>query len=229
MSSKNGLINPADSVLLLVDHQSGLLQVVRDQLVSDLRTNVSILARAATLAGVPVVATASVPEGPNGPLLTEITENAPHAVYVQRQGQINAWGVEGFRQAVKATGRGTLLIAGIITSVCVVEPALAAVADGYRVYAIIDASGTYSDVAQRISIERLSGAGVVVVDVEAVISELQQTWARDDAMQWGALHAAVMPSYRALMESVLRARAEATGGEGASAEVEWAKQRGQLV
>jgi nicotinamidase-related amidase len=229
VSSKNGLIDPTDSVLLMVDHQSGLLQVVKDLSVAELRTNVAALTKAATLAEIPVIATASVPEGPNGPLLPEITDNAPHAVYVQRQGQINAWDVDGFRQAVEATGRRTLVIAGIMTSICVVEPALAALADGYTVYAVIDASGTYSDVAQRVSIERLSRAGVTVVDVEAVISELQQTWAREDALAWGALHASVIPSYHALIESVLRAQAEAGGGEGSNAEVEWAKQRGQLV
>jgi nicotinamidase-related amidase len=228
MPNRNGLIDPTDSVVLFVDHQSGLLQVVKDLSVAELRTNVAALAKAATLARIPAVATASVPEGPNGPLLTEITDNAPHAVYVQRQGQINAWDVEGFRRAVAATGRRTLLIAGIMTSICVVEPALAALADGYTVYAVIDASGTYSEVAQRVSIERLSRAGVFVVDVEAVISEIQQTWARDDALQWGALHAGVIPSYQALIESVLRAQAEATNGNGAGAEVEWAKQRGQL-
>jgi hypothetical protein len=87
---------------------------------------------------------------------------------------------------------------------------------------------SYSDVAQRVSIERLSRAGAIVVDVEAVISEFQQTWAREDALAWGALHANVIPSYHALIESVLRAQAEAGGGEGSNAEVEWAKQRGQL-
>ena len=200
------LIDPADSVLLMVDHQSGLLQVVNDLSIRELRTNVAVLSKAATLAGLPVIATASVPEGPNGPLLPEIFDNAPHATYVQRQGQINAWDVEGFRRAVEETGRRTLIVAGIMTSICVVEPALSALAEGYTVYAVIDdASGTYSEVAQRVSIERLSRAGVVVVDVEAAISELQQTWARDDAAERGRLHATVIPGYAAVIESVMRA------------------------
>ncbi|MGW3624268.1 isochorismatase family protein [Streptomyces sp. NPDC000880] len=229
MSKNNGLIDAADSALLMVDHQSGLLQVVKDLSVNELRTNVAAISKAASLAGVPVIATASVPEGPNGPLVPEIFENAPHSVYVQRQGQINAWDVDGFRNAVAATGRRTLVIGGIMTSICVVEPALAALAEGYTVYAVIDASGTYSDVAQRVSIERLSRAGVIVVDVAAVISEWQRTWAREDALEWGGLFAAVIPSYRAVIESALRAQAESTGGEGAGAEVKWAGARSQLV
>ncbi|MPY55891.1 isochorismatase family protein [Streptomyces spongiae] len=229
MSNQSNLIDPADSVLLMVDHQSGLLQIVDDLPISELRTNVSALVKAATLAGVPVVATASVPEGPNGPLIPEILGNAPHTIYVQRHGEINAWDVAGFRRAVEQTGRRTLIIAGIMTSICVVEPALAALADGYRVYAVIDASGTYSEVAQRVSIERLSRAGVTVVDTLGVAAELQKTWAREDALQWGGVYAGVSAGYAAVIESVMRAQAEAGVGEGAAAEVSWAAARGQLM
>jgi nicotinamidase-related amidase len=226
--SNNGLIDPADAAVLLVDHQSGLL-IVNHTNVHELRNNVAVLAKAATLAGAPVIATASVPEGPNGPLIPEVFYNAPQATYVQRHGEINAWDVEGFRSAVAQTGRRTLLVAGIMTSVCVVEPALAALAEGYDVYAVIDASGTYSDEAQRISIERLSRAGVKVVDVLGVAAELQKTWAREDWAAWGGIYASVSPGYAAVMESVARAQAEATGGEGAGAEVKWAQARGRLA
>jgi nicotinamidase-related amidase len=222
MTNNHHLIDPADSVLLMVDHQSGLLQVVGDVSIRELRIRVAALTKAANLSDVPVITTASVPEGPNGPLIPEVFDNAPDAVYVARQGQINAWDAENFREAIARTGRRTLIIAGIITSVCVVEPALSALAEGYGVYAVIDASGTYSDVAQRTSIARLSNAGVGLVDVEAVISELQKTWNRDDALDWAGLHASVMPSYTALIESVTRAQAEASGGEQAGAELKHA-------
>jgi nicotinamidase-related amidase len=228
MTSTPGLINPDDAVLLMVDHQSGLLQVVGDISIAELRTNVAALSAAARLAEVPVVATASVPAGANGPLIPEIFENASHAAYVQRQGQINAWDVDGFRAAVEATGRKTLLIAGIMTSICVVEPALAALADGYTVYAVIDASGAYSEASQRISIARLTQAGVVVVDTEAVVSELQRTWARADYAEWGAIHAKVIPAYYAVSESIGRAVAEATQADGTDAEVVWAREKGRL-
>ncbi|PPF56527.1 nicotinamidase [Clavibacter michiganensis] len=206
----------------MVDHQSGLLQVVRDSPIAELRNNVAALAKAASLAGVPVVATASVPAGTNGPLIPEIFENAPHTRYVSRQGQINAWDVDDFRDAVAATGRRTLVIAGIMTSICVVEPTISALAEGYDVYAVIDASGAYSEASQRISIARLTAAGATVVDTEAVISELQHTWAREDYAAWGALHSQVIPSYFAAAELAGRATEEAIGGPGADAEVKWA-------
>jgi nicotinamidase-related amidase len=96
MPATSGLLDASDSVLLLVDHQSGLLQVVKDISQPELRTHLATLAKAAALSAVPVITTASVPDGPNGPLLPEVFDNAPGALYVPRQGEINAWDVEGF-------------------------------------------------------------------------------------------------------------------------------------
>ena len=96
------LINVDDTALLLLDHQAGLFQTVKDITVAELRANVIALARIATLLKMPVIKTASVPDGPNGPLMPEIAEFAPHAVYVPRQGEVNAWDNEAY---VKAAGR----------------------------------------------------------------------------------------------------------------------------
>jgi nicotinamidase-related amidase len=136
------IIDPDDSVMLLIDHQSGLFQTVGDMPMPELRSRAGALASIATLAKIPVITTASVPQGPNGPLIPEIHANAPHAQYVARRGEINAWDNPDFVAAVKATGRGTLIIAGTITSVCMAFPSIAAVQDGYRVFAVVDASGT---------------------------------------------------------------------------------------
>ena len=93
-----------------------------------------------TLLKIPVITTASEPNGPNGPLMPEIHQFAPHAVYVPRKGEVNAWDNEDFVNAVQATGKKTLVMAGVWTSVCVMFPALDAKAAGFKVYAVIDAS-----------------------------------------------------------------------------------------
>jgi isochorismate hydrolase len=107
------LIDPADTVLLLLDHQSGLFQTVKDISVAELRANTAALAKVATLLKIPVITTASEPNGPNGPLMPEIHQLAPHAVYVPRKGEISAWDNEDFVKAVRATGRMTLIMAGV--------------------------------------------------------------------------------------------------------------------
>lgn len=111
------VIDPDDAVMLLIDHQSGLFQTVNDMPMPVLRNHAAALARMATLAKLPVITTASVPQGPNGPMIPEIHANAQHAKYVARKGEINAWDNPDFVAAVKATGRKTLIIAGTITSV----------------------------------------------------------------------------------------------------------------
>ena len=200
------VIDPNDAVMLLIDHQSGLFQTVKDMPMTELRANATVLAKVASLAKIPVITSASVPEGPNGPLIPEIHKYAPHAQYVARRGQINAWDNPDFVAAVKATGRRTLIIAGTITSVCMAFPSISAVHDGYKVFAVVDASGTYSKIAQEITLARIVQAGVVPVDTAAVCSEIQTTWNRPDAEQWAEAYGAIFPPYQLLIESYAKAQ-----------------------
>ena len=123
-----------------------------------------------------------------------------------RKGEINAWDNEDFVAAVKATGRKTLIIAGTITSVCMAFPAISAVYEGYKVFVVIDASGTYSKMAQEITMARMVQAGIVPIDVGAVASELQKTWNRADAQEWAQVYTKIFPSYQLLIESYLKAQ-----------------------
>jgi nicotinamidase-related amidase len=205
-NGKRPVIDPDDAVMLLIDHQSGLFQTIGDKPMTELRARAGALARMATLSKLPVITTASVPQGPNGPLIPEIHENAPHAKYVARKGEINAWDNPDFVAAVKETGRKTLIIAGTITSVCMAFPSISAVADGYKVFAVVDASGTYSKMAQEISLARVVQAGVVPMDTAAVASELQKTWNRDDAQEWAQVYTKIFPAYQLLIESYSKAQ-----------------------
>ncbi len=200
------VINPDDAVMLLIDHQSGLFQTVGDMPMTELRARAAVLAKMATLAKMPVITTASVPQGPNGPLIPEIHQNAPHAKYVARKGEINAWDNPEFVEAVKATGKKQLIIAGTITSVCMAFPVISAVAEGYQVFAVIDASGTYSKMAEEITLARIVQAGVVPMDTAAVASEMQKTWNRADAAEWAQAYTQIFPAYQLLIESYSKAQ-----------------------
>jgi nicotinamidase-related amidase len=207
------VLNPDDVAMLLIDHQSGLFQTVGDMPMPELRLRAAALASMATLANIPVITTASVPQGPNGPLIPEIHENAPHAQYVARKGEINAWDNPDFVAAVNATGKKQLIIAGTITSVCMAFPAISAVNAGYQVFAVVDASGTYSKMAQEITLARVVQAGVVPIDTAAVASELQGSWNRADAMEWAAIYTKIFPAYQLLIESYGKAQAVAKNNE----------------
>ncbi len=195
------MIDHNDVVMLLIDHQSGLFNLVNDMSVSALRNHIIALAKVATMLKIPVITTASVPEGPNGPVIPEIQQFAPHAQYIPRQGQINAWDVPEFVMAVEETKRKTIVMTGTLTSVCLAFPAICAVESGYKVYAVVDASGNWSRMATDLTVARLAQAGVIPIDTFAVIGELQKTWNRPDALDYANLFGEhIISNYRLLME-----------------------------
>ncbi len=213
MTMKNGMLDPADAVMLLIDHQSGLFNVVKDLPVPDLRQYVIALAKTATLLNIPVLTTASVPDGPNGPLIPEIHKYAPHAQYIPRTGQINAWDNPPFLDAIKKTKRKTLIIAGTLTSVCMAFPAISAIAAGYKAYCVVDASGNWSKMATETTIARVAQAGAIPTDTFAMVAELMQTWNRPEGSRFAQIIAEhISPEYQCLMESYEKAQAIAKSG-----------------
>ena len=167
----------------------------------ELRANTTALAKLGTLLKLPVITTTSVPDGPNGPPMPELKEAAPHAHYVPRHGEVNAWDNEAFVKAVRDTGKKTLIMAGVWTSVCVMFPALDATAAGFKVYAVMDASGDPSEMASRTTLARFVQGGVVPTTANAVICEIHRTWNRPEAAELAQLYTMVAPNYRAVMES----------------------------
>jgi nicotinamidase-related amidase len=200
------LLDTCDSLILLLDHQSGLFQTVKDISIAELRANTTMLARLGTLLKIPVITTASEPNGPKGPLMPEIQEAAPQAVFVPRKGEVNAWDNADFVSTVRETGRKTLIMAGVWTSVCVMFPALDAKAAGYKVYAVTDASGDPSELASRTTLARFAQAGVIPTSANAVLCETHRTWKRPEAAELAKLYALVAPNYAAAMESYQKAQ-----------------------
>jgi nicotinamidase-related amidase len=159
------------------------------------------------LAKIPTFTTASVPDGPNGPLIPEIHQFNPDAVYIPRTGQINAWDNPKWVEAIEKTKRKTLLVAGTLTSVCMAFPTLSALAAGYKVFTIIDASGNWSKMATEITLARVVQAGAMPIDTYAVLCELMSTWNRADAMEFAQIMVDhLVPHYRLLIESFDKAQ-----------------------
>ena len=200
------LIDPTDTVFLLLDHQAGLFQTVKDISVYELRANTTALAKVAAIHQIPLIVTASEPGGPNGPLMPEIQENAPRAIYVPRKGEVNAWDNAAFVNAVRETGKKTLVMAGVWTSVCVMFPALDAKAAGFKVYAVMDASGDPSELASRTTLARFTQAGVIPTSANAVLCEVHRTWNRPDAMELAEIYTMVSPNYLSVMEGYRKAQ-----------------------
>lgn len=186
--------------VLLVDHQAGLLSLVRDIEPDRFKNNVLALADLSKYFGLPTILTTSFEDGPNGPLIPELKETFPEAPYIARPGQINAWDNEDFVKAVKSTGKKQLIIAGVVTEVCVAFPALSALEEGFDVFVVTDASGTFNDVTRHSAWIRMSAAGVQLMTWFGVACELHRDW-RNDIQGLGALFSSHISDYRNLITS----------------------------
>ncbi len=170
-----------NAVLLLVDHQAGLMHLVKDYGEEDFKNNIMALADIGVLFKLPTILTASFENGPNGPFLPDVKAKFPHSPFISRPGQINAWDNEDFVKAIKKTGRKKLIIAGIVTDVCVAFPTISALAEGYDVYVVVDASGTFNKAVRDAALTRMAQAGAILMSWFAVASELQRDWRKDAA------------------------------------------------
>jgi nicotinamidase-related amidase len=167
--------------MLLIDHQTGTMLGVQDIKLSEFRSNVLALAKTAKIHDLPTILTASFAEGPNGPLMEELTSMFPDAPTIYRPGPISAWDDPNFVQVVEATGRKKLIMSGVTTDVCLMFPALQAKAAGYDVYAVYDCSGCWDQMSELMSCMRMVQAGIKVVNWAAITADLQADWRRTTA------------------------------------------------
>jgi len=193
-------LNKDDAIVLLVDHQTGLISLVQDFSPNEFKNNVLALADLAKFFDLPTILTTSFEQGPNGPLVPELKEMFPDAPYIARPGQINAWDNEDFVKAIKATGRKQIIIAGVVTDVCVAFPTLSALAEGFDVFVVTDASGTFNTTVQQAAWSRMTHAGAQMMNWFSVACELHRDW-RNDIEGLGNLLSQRIPNYRNLMNS----------------------------
>ena len=187
---------PADTALVLIDHQIGTMQLIQNADGARARDFTLALAKAAKILRMPVVLTSSQEDRVQGPLMPELAELHPDAFAgrVQRAGVVNAWSDEAFRAAVEATGRKNLAMAGVTTDVCLVFPSIDAVRDGYRVQAVMDASGSPFEFSEQASRDRMRDAGVVLTATNTLIAELAQDWSSEAGGELiGLLFSDVLP------------------------------------
>ncbi|MCK8515235.1 hydrolase [Methylonatrum kenyense] len=200
MTTSYNRLDKDQAAVLLVDHQTGLLSLVRDIHPDTFKNNVLALADLAQYFRLPTILTTSFEDGPNGPLVPELKGMFPDAPYIARPGQINAWDNEDFVASVKATGKKQLIIAGVVTEVCVAFPTLSALCEDFEVFVVTDASGTFNALTRDSAWDRMSQAGAQLMTWFGVACELHRDW-RNDIEGLGALFANHIPDYRNLINS----------------------------
>lgn len=173
------LLTPQNAAVVIVDFQPVQVSSIASRDKRQLVANITALARIAKLYKLPVVlATVNVSTGRNQPTIHQITEVLDDVPIIDRT-SINAWEDKNFVAAVKATGRKKLVMAALWTEVCLVHPALDALADGFEVYPVVDACGGTSLEAHNAGLDRLQQAGAKPTSWVQLICELQRDWNRE--------------------------------------------------
>ncbi len=176
------LLTPQNAALVIIDYQPVQVSSIQSMEKRTLVANIQAVARTAKLYGLPtVIATVNVGTGRNQPTIPQIAEVFPEVVPIDRTA-INAWEDEDFVLAVRATGRRKLIMAALWTEVCLVHPALDALAEGYDVYPVVDAVAGTSRIAHDAALQRLTQAGARPTSWVQLICELQRDWNRSPSV-----------------------------------------------
>ena len=178
MNSNPNELTIENSVLVLIDHQPGVALAVQSIDHSLLMNNVAGLAQAAKDLGVPTVLTTVGAQGSVlvDPIFKEISDVFPDIVPIDRPSS-HAWSHPDVRAAVDATGRKKLVMAGLVTEVCLAQSVLAARKDGYDVYFVSDCSGGVTKEAHDDAKVRMTMAGAKPINWMALTGEWAPYWA----------------------------------------------------
>ena len=175
MPTNDTLITGDDHALLLIDHQYLQLLAVRSHPNDTVVRNTVMLAKAAKIFNVPTLFTTAFAE--RQALIEEIQAVHPDQTPIDRTG-LNSWDDERVRDWIKATGKKKLVMAGLWTEVCLTMPVLSALAAGFEVYVVTDASGGGSAEGHERAVQRMIQAGARPLTVASYVSELQRDWGR---------------------------------------------------
>lgn len=178
MNKDLGVWTYDDCALVLIDYQNEMFEVIRSETDAALvELHVRLLAKTAKALDMPIVlSTVGVGFGFNGPTLASVLSELEGIEPIDRT-SMNAFEDDAFREAVTATGRKRLIIAGLHTEICLSFATVSALKAGYDVMYVTDAVGGRSQAAHRTGIERLAHAGAVPTTALAVNTELFRDWA----------------------------------------------------
>lgn len=173
------LLTPKNHTLILIDHQPQMAFATRSIDVAELRNNVTGLAKAAKAFNVPTILTTVAEKSFSGPLFPELQAVFPNQKPIDRT-TMNTWEDQRVVDEVTKIGRKKLVIASLWTEVCLLEPTLSAIDEGYEVYIVTDASGGVTKEAHDMAVQRMVQAGAHPITWLQYMLELQRDWARGE-------------------------------------------------
>lgn len=168
-------LSPANSALVLVDFNEGLMQMLppaRKQVVLE---GAIALSKIGKVFDLPAIVLGKGAEDNFGPLLDVVVSlhrDVPHPI----RHTLSAWNTPEFVDALRATGRKKVILAGVATDLCVALLALDLMRNGYETILVADASGSQDPIAEQAGLMRLVQAGTTLTSWVGLGGELMRDW-----------------------------------------------------
>jgi nicotinamidase-related amidase len=182
-SSASSRIDPQDAVILFADLQSGIVELTQTNPLPKLKTAVLALAKLAKLFDIPaIVSGVQGEDGSPAKVIPEIAQ-ALGDLPTHHRTTCDSFLNSEIADAIKSTGRKTVLISGVATELAVQLPALTGSDLGYRVYVVLDACGGMSERTEQAALLRITQAGATAVSVMALAGEIAGDFRDSKAQQ----------------------------------------------
>lgn len=169
---KSSAIETDDTIVLFADLQAGIADLKLTVPYPQLQTSVSALSRLARLLELPAIVTGVMGmDGSPAKVMPEIAEGLGELPIYYRT-TADSFKNNYIRAAITASGRKTILIAGVATELAVQLPALTGTDLGYRMFVVVDACAGISERTEDAALRRITQAGAGTISVATLAGEL---------------------------------------------------------
>jgi nicotinamidase-related amidase len=162
------MLKPDNTALILIDIQGKLASLMHQR--EQLYRNLEILLKGAQVLELPILWLEQYPQG-LGPTIPEVAgllkDQQPLAKLC-----FSACGLPEFSQALRASGRRRVLLAGIEAHICVYQTCRDLLDQGYGVEVVGDAVSSRTPENKKTGLDRMAQAGAVLTSVEMALFEL---------------------------------------------------------
>ncbi|MFW5450686.1 MAG: isochorismatase family protein [Methylophagaceae bacterium] len=168
-ASRSLLLNPSDSMVVVVDIQQRLTAVMPHNVGEQVITRVKQLIIAANTLAVPIVVTEQYPKG-LGPTEAELVSELDDATMIEKT-NFSCVKAEGFSEKIELLKRKQIILVGMECHICILQTAIDLMARDFQVYIVSDGVSSRTKDNYNNGLQRMRDAGVIITNLESVIFE----------------------------------------------------------
>lgn len=169
------MLNIENSALVIIDIQDRLVQASKYG--EEVAQNMTKVAKAAKVLGIPIVVTEQYPKG-LGHTVPTLQEAFNEQTFITEKASFSALQEPSFAQKInelKNAGVKQIAIGGIETHICVLQTAVALMNEGFEVYVVKDTCASRNKKEYKMGLELLKQYGAKITCVEIALFEWLKT------------------------------------------------------